>query len=87
MTATIPTCPSCGESYKFGFFQTYQSTASGAVVGTDEDGNLLVEWYDGGNPERHFRPQIECSDCGYIWTTRRTWRSISPGDNGSEAQP
>ena len=87
-TAILPRCPKCGESYEFGVEMTAVVCSTGKVQGINEHGELVVDWWDGGDPLRLHRPKLECADCGHQWTTTRKWVSAShydPPTNGSPA--
>lgn len=85
-------CPECGETEatggRFGFEVTFKSTAGGQVLGFDDHGCLVIDWFDGGSPSHFNAPLIECGDCGHQWPTRRPWRSSGgtiASTNGSSA--
>ena len=67
-------CPACGagaDDDRIGVVQPYKAAGVGHVVGQADDGSLLVEWVDRGDPFRFYQVELECG-CGHHWPTTRT---------------
>ena len=68
-------CPACGTSIakggSFQIVQPYKAAGIGFVEGLDDEGALVVEWVDRGDPSRMYAPELACVDCGHQWPTKR----------------
>lgn len=72
---TMLTCPACAtrldQGSEFMVIEPYKTAMTSTVAYMGEDGSLIVDPVDRGEPERIFAPQIECQSCGHQWTTSR----------------
>lgn len=69
-----PRCPRCGTTEGLLAEQSYKATGTGEIVGVDDDGTLLVDWIDAGQPKRFYQAWLCCQACGHYWPTARQTR-------------
>ncbi len=77
-------CPKCRatltDGTEFGINLKYSDVASGGIEQVEDDGTLVVEWWQRGHLlEPRATVELFCGACRHIWTSRRRWSSFSSG--------
>lgn len=65
-------CPQCGASSPDSSFQVvepYRAAGLSGLIGFDDDGLMVVEGIDRGDPSSFGPPELVCCECGYQWVT------------------